>query len=69
RAANTGISAVVGTDGAIRATLPQFRRGSLVEVVRLSQGGSLYTRIGDLFAQLCAAGAVLLGVILCRRRP
>ena len=58
RAANTGISAVVAPSGAIEAELPLGRRGVLRAAVPLRAGGTVYTRVGDVFAYTCAALSV-----------
>ena len=66
RAATTGVSGVVDPYGRIVQTLPPGAAG----VIQTSVAGRIsrtpYTRFGDLFAVLCAAGA---GVVLWRFRP
>jgi apolipoprotein N-acyltransferase len=70
RATTTGISAVIGPDGALRARLPQGEKGVLrVEVPAAPDELTLYTRTGDAFAVGCTLatlGAALVGV---RRGP
>jgi apolipoprotein N-acyltransferase len=63
RAANTGVSAVVGPSGAIEESLPLDRRGTLQAEVPLRRGETFYTRFGDVFAYACTAlaAAALLG--------
>lgn len=55
RAANTGVSALVGPSGAIAARLPLGERGTLRGVVPLRVGRTFYTRFGDVFAYACLA--------------
>jgi len=75
RASNTGISSFVEATGRIQARLERdghFREveGVLAERVRLSNLEGLYVRTGDLFALLCTAATVLLGIgAFLRRRP
>ncbi len=58
RAANTGISAFVAPSGAIEATLPLGRRGTLTRAVPLRRGATFYTRFGDVFAFACVAASL-----------
>ncbi len=53
RAANTGISAIILSDGSITATTPLFKRGTELEDVAWRPMRTLYTIVGDLFAQIC----------------
>ncbi len=52
RAANTGISAIIGSDGRIQKASDLFEEAVLMQTVSLPspQQKSLYTRIGDIFA-------------------
>ena len=63
RAANTGISAIVDPWGRVRSRTGLFEEGLLVATVRPGpRPGSLYLRVGDVFASACAlavAGAIL----------
>jgi apolipoprotein N-acyltransferase len=68
RAANTGISAMVDSKGHILGMTGLFREALLTGEVRLGSGGTLYTRLGDIFARLCLAGSVVLGGLLVVRR-
>ena len=69
RAANTGVTAVIDVTGRITARTAIFERDFLVETVRVGDGGTFYTRHGDLFAQACsAAAAILLGIAFVRAR-
>ncbi len=53
RVANTGISAIILDDGSITATTPLFQRGTELEDVAWHPMRTLYTIVGDLFAQIC----------------
>ena len=53
RVANTGISAIILSDGSITATTPLFKRGTELEDVAWHPTRTLYTVVGDLFAQIC----------------
>ena len=57
RAANSGVSAIIDSRGRVRSRTPIFERGLLVEDVTLRPapaGGSVYVRVGDVFAIACA---------------
>lgn len=72
RATTTGISAVIGPDGAVVGKLGVGERGVLRVVVPLAEGGiPLYVRIGDAFAigsLLIVCGAVAVAWRLPRNR-
>jgi apolipoprotein N-acyltransferase len=53
RVANTGISAIILNDGRITATTPLFKRGTELEDVSWHPMRTLYTMVGDLFAEIC----------------
>jgi len=53
RVANTGISAVIEPDGRIIAPTPLFKRGTEIEDVAWRPVRTIYTRVGDLFAEAC----------------
>jgi apolipoprotein N-acyltransferase len=55
RAANTGITGFVDPYGRVLAKTEIFERAILVGEVRLLEGRTIYGRIGDLFAYICAA--------------
>jgi apolipoprotein N-acyltransferase len=55
RAANTGISGFVDPYGRVMQQSPIFERVILVDQVRMLEGKTIYGRIGDLFAYICAA--------------
>ncbi len=65
RAANTGISALIGPDGVVRARLTDSRgqdlrvAGTLTVEIPPPSSTSYYTRRGDVFAVLCCAASVL----------
>ena len=64
RAANTGVSAIIDAEGRVRARTRIFERDLIVADLPLRpapEGGSFYTRHGNLFAGACwlvAAGCV-----------
>jgi len=53
RAANTGISAIIDEKGHISQATPLFVEDFCAGEVILGVGGTIYTRIGDVFALLC----------------
>jgi apolipoprotein N-acyltransferase len=53
RVANTGISAIIMDDGRITANTPLFKRGTEIEDVSWHPSRTLYTIIGDVFADIC----------------
>ncbi len=70
RAVNTGISAVIDGDGAIRARAVNEKTGKsketeayLVESVPLDPRDSYYVRSGDWFAATCLGLTLLAGLI------
>jgi apolipoprotein N-acyltransferase len=69
RCANTGISAVVDPTGRIVDQIPLNRQGILVQPVQSAKGiRAFYTRFGDVFAWVCIA--ITLGVgLLAWKRP
>ncbi len=67
RAANTGISAIIDKKGNISHTTPLFKEAFVTGEVILGKGGTLYTRIGDIFALLCL-GISLVITVLCFRK-
>lgn len=68
RVANTGISAIIRPDGRITAPTPLFERGTEIEDVNYRPERTVYTRVGDLFAELCFALA-LAGLLAALLRP
>lgn len=69
RAANTGITTVVDPWGRILEPTTLFDRTVLVKDVPFISQKSVYTRIGDVFAQACLALALALVAATFRRRP
>ena len=55
RAANTGITGFVDPYGRVLQKTEIFERAILVGDVRMLDGRTIYGRIGDLFAYICAA--------------
>jgi apolipoprotein N-acyltransferase len=55
RVANTGISAVIEPSGKITARTPLFKRGTEIERVYWQPRRTVYTAVGDLFAEVCFA--------------
>jgi apolipoprotein N-acyltransferase len=55
RAANTGITGFVDPYGRVLQNTEIFERAILVGDVRMLEGRTIYGRIGDLFAYICAA--------------
>ena len=53
RVANTGVSAVIEPTGQITARTPLFKRGTEIERVYWRRQRTVYTAVGDLFAEIC----------------
>jgi len=69
RVANTGISAVIQPDGTITARTSLFKRGTETEHVYWRQRKTLYTQVGDVFAEACfALTLVALAAAIVRSR-
>ena len=68
RAANTGISAVIGPTGEILAQTGIFTEAALRGTIRPRQGETRYTRHGDVLAWVCLAFLVAYGMALVRAR-
>lgn len=66
RATNTGITVIVGSDGQIRARLPQFRIGALDGEVQPRTGLTPYLRYGD--GPLFSALGLLLAIVWWKGR-
>lgn len=60
RSANTGISGFIDPAGRVLASTPLLQEAAVVHSVPLMRIKTVYTRIGDLFAQLCLAAAILI---------
>ena len=57
RAANNGISAIIDSRGHVRGMTTLFTEGQLGGEVRIGDGGSFYSRYGDLFANVALGDA------------
>jgi len=70
RVANTGISAVIQSDGTITARTSLFKRTTETEHVYWRQEKTVYVQVGDIFAETCLALTLIgLGIALVRPRP
>lgn len=67
RSANTGVSGFIGPAGRILAETDIFEDAVLVQDVPLVREKTVYTRFGDLFAQLCLVITVIVSVILLKK--
>jgi apolipoprotein N-acyltransferase len=67
RATPTGISAVIGANGALLATIPHERAGRFEVAMPAALPPTLFSRLGNLAAALVAA-TLLAGAIALRRR-
>ncbi|MCX5852931.1 MAG: apolipoprotein N-acyltransferase [Deltaproteobacteria bacterium] len=68
RAANTGISAIIGPDGAIKAQTSIFERAFINGTVKIMEGSTFYSRNGDEFAWCVFAFTGMLFLFAVRRR-
>jgi len=69
RCANSGVSGLVDATGRIRLETPIFVRRTDVVEVQLAKQTSVFREVGELFAYLCLAGSILVGVNgACRLR-
>lgn len=68
RVANTGISALIEPSGRITDRTALFKRGTSIVDVSWRPVRTLYTMIGDVFAEVCFA-LTLIGVIVAWRWP
>ncbi len=68
RAANTGISAIIEPSGRITNRTPLFKRGTEIEDVSWRTVRTVYTTVGDLFAEICVL-LTMLGLLIAWRRP
>ncbi len=59
RAANTGISAIINSNGRIISRTPLFSEAFLNGTVLTGSGNTIYDRFGDAFAQCCLALSVI----------
>ncbi len=68
RVANTGFSALIEPSGRIADRTPLFKRGTTIVDVSWRPVRTLYTMVGDLFAEICFVLTVI-GLILAWRWP
>ena len=71
RVANTGVSAVIDSDGNITARTELFTRGTEIETVNWRHSWTVYTIVGDLFAEVCfglSVSSLLLSLFYIRPR-
>jgi apolipoprotein N-acyltransferase len=59
RSANTGISGFIDPAGRVLESTPLLQEAALVQSIPLMKTKAVYTRIGDLFAQVCLAAALI----------
>ena len=60
RSANTGISGFIDPAGRVLAATPLLQEAAVVRSVPMMKEKTVYTRVGDLFAQLCLVAAILI---------
>jgi apolipoprotein N-acyltransferase len=68
RAANTGFSALIEPSGRITDRTPLFKRGTTIVNVSWRPVRTLYTMVGDLFAEICVV-LTAIGLIVGWRWP
>ena len=68
RVANTGFSALIEPSGRITNRTPLFKRGTIIVDVAWRPVRTLYTIVGDLFAEICVVLTVV-GLIFAWRWP
>jgi apolipoprotein N-acyltransferase len=68
RAANDGISAIIGPDGKVLKTLPRFQPGVLTDNVQPRAGLTPYARLGNWPVILLSLAALAFCVFLARRK-
>ncbi|MGQ4810421.1 Apolipoprotein N-acyltransferase [Candidatus Entotheonellaceae bacterium PAL068K] len=62
RSTNTGLTSIIDPLGREQVTLPLYQRRTLVHTLQPLRLGTVYTRFGDWFAQLCSTLALLLSL-------
>jgi apolipoprotein N-acyltransferase len=67
RATNTGITAVLGSDGKVIQTLPEFTQGTLTAMIQPYSGQTPYVRWGNLPILSLSAALLIWGFIRRRR--
>ena len=68
RAANTGISGFIDSNGRIMNVSAMFTRQVLTETIMTDRTLTFYTRYGDLFSYLCIVTSVLMTINIFSRR-
>jgi apolipoprotein N-acyltransferase len=68
RVANTGFSALIEPSGLITSRTPLFKRGTMIVDVPWRPVRTLYTMVGDLFAETCFV-LTLIGLIIAWQWP
>jgi apolipoprotein N-acyltransferase len=68
RVANTGISALIEPSGQITDRTPLFVRGTVIVKVPWRPVRTVYTMVGDLFAEICLL-LTAIGLIMAWQRP
>jgi len=63
RSANTGISGFIDPAGRVLASTALLQEAILAQMIPLIKAKTVYTRFGDLFAQLCLALALLVTLL------
>jgi len=66
RAANDGISAIIGPDGRVTSTLPRFQPGVLTGSVQPRVGLTPYARVGNWLIIAFSCAVLLLALIMLR---
>jgi apolipoprotein N-acyltransferase len=61
RAANTGVSGFIDSDGRVLAETPLFKRLVLSGAIKTDRTLTFYTKYGDLFSYLC----IVISIVLC----
>ena len=62
RAANTGVSGFIDSNGRILARTPLFKRMVLHHVIRTDRTMTFYTKYGDLFSFMCLVVFIILSI-------
>ena len=70
RAANTGVSGFIDSQGRIRKDLDIFIEGTLVDKISLKRQETFYTRFGNLFAYFCLtlSGLFIVSTLIQKQR-
>jgi len=60
RAANTGVSGFIDSNGKILAETPLFTRDVMTREIKTDRSISVYSRFGDIFSYLCIVAALIM---------